>query len=79
MELEAPGVESGVGERGLAGVDGDRRGLEACACVAPRRAVGLGSGGVGDAATLARVALERGDLEAVAALLRLLAESRRAV
>ena len=74
--MEAPGVESGGGERGLVGFDGGRQGLEACACVAPRGQVGLGAGGVGDAATLARVALERlerGDLEAVAALLRVIA------
>jgi hypothetical protein len=75
--VEAPGIESGVRCAGLAeiGVGGVGEGQDA-------GGARVGSAGMGavrgdDAATLARIALERlerGDLEAVAALLRVMGQ-----
>ena len=75
--MEAPGVESGVGE-GVSAVVGS-------VCVrlggdggeSDVRSTAFGVVGQRDHATLARIALERlerGDVEAVAALLRVLAD-----
>jgi hypothetical protein len=74
--VEAPGVESGPGNGVLARIGGVGEGVQASAGGMLVGSAVIGAGGGDDAATLARIALDRlrrGDLEAVGALLRLLA------
>jgi hypothetical protein len=74
--VEAPGVESGPGKGVLARIGEVGEGVQASAGAGRVGSAVVGAGGGDDAATLARIALERlerGDVEAVRALLRLLA------
>ena len=74
--MEAPGVESGPGQGILAQIGAVGEGLQASAGAERVGSAVTDAGGGDDAATLARIALERlerGDVEVVRALLRLLA------
>jgi hypothetical protein len=75
--MEAPGIESGVRCALPTGIDGVGVGEGQGAGGARVGSTGVGAVRGADAATLARIALERlerGDLEAVAALLRLMGQ-----
>jgi hypothetical protein len=72
--MEAPGVEWGVRERGLARVDASQQGLAPVPGAGSEGSAGAGTGREGELATVMRVVLEKlevGDVETAKVLLRL--------